>query len=152
MKRSPLKRGNRVLVRRVGLQTKPHKNPQRPAPAVPPDVRDAVWARAGDACEVCGIGLTRQSPHSIHHRRPRRMGGSTAADTNRPANLVLLHGTGTDGCHGAIESERAGAYRWGLLLTANADPSATPVRLLSHGGWVLLDDDGTFTPIPTEES
>lgn len=80
------------------------------------------------------------------------MGGSSLPDTNLAGNLILVCGSGTEQCHGAIESERAGAYRMGLLLTSGSDPAATPVYLPAHGGWVHLDNEGSYALIRTEET
>lgn len=74
-----------------------------------------------------------------HHRRPRRMGGSSAPDTNLPANLVRL----CPGHHDFVESQRAKALEIGLLLHAGAAPAKVPV-LLRHGR-VLLGNDGTWS-------
>lgn len=46
---------------------------------------------AGDECAACG-----RPPGSVHHVIPRSEGGDDV-----PANLVLLCGSGTTGCHGA---------------------------------------------------
>ena len=68
------------------------------------------------------------------------MGGTRNLLSNSPANIVLLCGSGTEGCHGLIESYRDEAKKNGLLLYANDDPMTVPV-LLRHG-LVLLDDGG----------
>lgn len=78
-------------------------------------VDPAAVARArlsGDECVACG-----RPPGSVHHVIPRGEGGDDVA-----ANLVLLCGTGTTGCHGAhhgnpwypewIERERTAAGGW----------------------------------------
>jgi hypothetical protein len=75
-----------------------------------------------------------------HHRRPRRAGGSTDPTTETAANLLGLCGC----CHADIESNRERAYEHGWLVRAGHDPAATPVLL--HAGWVLLNDEGTYTP------
>lgn len=72
------------------------------------------------------------------------MGGSKRPEVNAPANLILLCGSGTTGCHGAIESNRAHAYTAGLLLHAGDVPTDTPVEL--RYGRVLLDNNGMFQP------
>lgn len=81
---------------------------------------------------------------SIHHRRPRGMGGAwRREDTNSPANLVILCGTGTGSCHGWVESNRFKAYELGLLVRQNVTPSQIPIQHAVHGlGW--LTDDGEF--------
>lgn len=57
-----------------------------------------------------------------------------------PANLLLLCGSGTEGCHGWVEVNRTVGYADGLLLHRNDDPTKVPVVL--HYGTVLLDDEG----------
>ena len=72
------------------------------------------------------------------------MGGSKDPMMSSPANLILLCGSGTEGCHGWVESNRAVAYPDGLLLHRNDDPAETPVVL--RYGEVFLDDEGGVQP------
>lgn len=93
-------------------------------------------------CEICGkdvnIGMV-----SIHHRKPRRAGGTRDPLINDPSNLMLVCGSGTTGCHGKIESNRLQAYRDGYLLYAMDDPQQVPVRI--HGlGFKLLTSQGSY--------
>lgn len=105
-------------------------------------VKQEVQARWGGRCARCG------GPGSnIHHRQPRRMGGSRDPRVNGPANLLWLCGTGTTRCHGWIESHRDAAREAGWLLRDGQDPAAVPV-LLWDGRRVLLDDDGGQRPAP----
>lgn len=99
---------------------------------------DAVHARAGYGCEICGT--TNAARWSLHHRRPRGMGGSKRADTNMPSNILLLCGSGTEGCHGYVESHRAESLNLGRLLLQGQSPAVVPVDLVY--GLVVLDDDG----------
>ncbi|GAA3510279.1 hypothetical protein GCM10022234_00650 [Aeromicrobium panaciterrae] len=100
-------------------------------------VRELVYERANKCCERCGIYAY---GGSVHHRRPRGMGGSKQADTNQPSNLILLCGSGTTGCHGWVESHRNEAIDTGLVLRQGTDPTAEPVTL--RYGRVLLKDNG----------
>jgi hypothetical protein len=68
------------------------------------------------------------------------MGGSKDPVTNSPANLILLCGSGTDGCHGWVESYRTIAYEEGLLVHRWDDPQEIPVTL--RYGTVFLDAVG----------
>lgn len=68
------------------------------------------------------------------------MGGSKDPAINSPSNLLFLCGSGTEGCHGWVESNRAEAYADGLLVYRNDDPSEIPVVL--RYGEVFLDDVG----------
>jgi hypothetical protein len=67
---------------------------------------------------------------------------------NLPANLVLLCGSGTTGCHGWVEAHRAAATRAGFLVPRNGRFVAAdiPMEHAIHG-WVLLRDDGYVTPL-----
>lgn len=116
--------------------------------------RAEVWGRAGGRCEVCGAALAGPVGFSLHHRLPRRMGGSTRLELNTPANLILVCGSGTTGCHGRIESNREQAYTDGLLLHDGQNPAEVPVMLAdpySQTQWprvVWLTEDGTYTEEP----
>lgn len=68
------------------------------------------------------------------------MGGTWREDTNSPANLVILCGTGTESCHGWVETNRAEAYRLGLLVKQNAAPSQVSIQHAVHGLCWLTDD------------
>ncbi len=114
-----------------------------------PEQRAVVLDRSMGFCEICGDQLYVwprgwTDVHSFHHRQPRQMGGTTRADINSPANLLLLCGTGITGCHGHIEANRTDAYRNGWLVRASADPATVPV-LLEGNDRYLLADDGTRT-------
>lgn len=99
--------------------------------------RDPVRARSGGRCEM--TACTREAVH-IHHRRPRRMGGSTAPDVNGAANLLHV-------CrwhHEWIESHRAEAMRLGLLLSARANPLRVPAQLRHDEEPIWLLPDGSW--------
>lgn len=97
-----------------------------------------VKARAGGRCERCGTNYAYR--WSIHHRKPRGMGGTKDPSIHSVSNLVYLCGSGTEGCHGWVEANRQKAKDLGLLLY-RADVSVEiPIAL--HYGIVLLDDEG----------
>lgn len=73
-----------------------------------------VIARANYKCERCLE--TSYDGISVHHRRPRMMGGSRNELLHLPANLILLCGSGTTGCHGWVESNRDTARELGFLI------------------------------------
>lgn len=128
--------------------------PRRRAASGPSSTtRATVWARAGGRCELCTASLAGPRGFSVHHRLPRRMGGSTRPELNTPANLVILCGSGTTGCHGWVEGHRERAHADGLLLHAGEDPTRVPVRLAALAGWarpVWLLVDGTYSETPPE--
>lgn len=72
------------------------------------------------------------------------MGGSKDPNANLPANILLLCGSGTDGCHGWVESNREKSYLTGLLLHKWQTPDTEPVELFS--GTRLLDNGGGAQP------
>lgn len=140
MRRTPMPRGARPRAPRAKT-TGPNQT-----------TRDIVWARAGGACELCRGSLAGPQGFSVHHRLPRRMGGSRRPELNTPANLLVVCGSGTTGCHGRIESNRTQAYADGLLLHDGVDPAAVSVVLAGPDGWprrVLLTVDGMYVD-PTE--
>jgi len=112
-----------------------------------PDVVEAVLERDQHSCVVCGQNLygTRGYDWSLQHRRPRRAGGDKRPDVNLPANLVAVCGSGTERCHGWIESNRTEALALGLLLHADDKPSEHAVA--TWYGVVLLDNAGHLWPI-----
>ena len=104
-----------------------------------------VYARAQERCERCGVYAY---GGSLHHRRPRGMGGSKRPETNGAANAFLLcgHATSPDGCHRWVENHRTEALELGLLVLQSQNPAEVPV--LTRHGLVLLDNLGNY--IPTE--
>jgi len=92
---------------------------------------DIVWERDQDRCFNCWKILHRsQGGYSVHHRIPRGMGGSRDPVLDSPANLVLLCGTGTTGCHGLIEQNREMYTAYGFLIShlSLVDPTRVPIR------------------------
>jgi 5-methylcytosine-specific restriction enzyme A len=112
------------------------------------EVVDLVYERAQWSCEIDGaqVGDRRGTDHHIHHRRPRRMGGSQLPDTNAPQNLLLL----CPSCHETVESERTAAYGGGWLVRQNWDPARTPVLVLAKA--VFLTADGKYSDDPPADS
>lgn len=108
-------------------------------------VRDVVMARDGGRCVRCGVPVT-GLPHSLQHRRARGAGGTTRPDTNLPANLILVCGTGTSLCHGRIERKRheAQGFGWAIPLAASC-PADWSVWTADRGR-IYLDDDGSWRP------
>jgi 5-methylcytosine-specific restriction protein A len=88
---------------------------------ISPDVRQIVQARARMKCERCGKNLT-WGGGQVHHRRPRRMGGSRDPITNTPANLMFL----CLDCHEWIERNREESIRRGWIVPSWNDPAKVP--------------------------
>lgn len=109
-----------------------------------PEVVHMVYERAGYCCELCGanVGDRRGVDHHVHHRRPRRMGGSQLLDTNRPQNLLLL----CPSCHETVESQRSTGYEGGWLVRQSDDPATVPVLIL--GRLQLLTEDARYVDPP----
>jgi hypothetical protein len=105
---------------------------------------EAVLTRAGHSCEACGasVGDRRGIDFSIHHRRPRGMGGTSWFGSNLTSNLMVLCGSGTTGCHGDVESHRIAAITRGFLVTGRNDPAEVPVTI--RGQYMLLTNGGGY--------
>lgn len=120
-----------------------------------PATRSLVYLRADHRCELCHGSAW---GGSVHHRRPRGMGGDRRPETNLPSNLLLLCGSGTTGCHEWVESNRSHATDIGLLIPKMSQqlPAEIPVALLM--GTVWLTDDGGYEygppgpPVVVDES
>lgn len=111
----------------------------RPPPKPPsgPDHATKVLVHQRDSgrCAICGI---RKMNMEIHHRRPRRAGGTRDPKINLPSNLVLL-------CrkhHDYLErGNRLLAYQNGWLLNALQDPAKVPFRY--YDGLYQMNEDGS---------
>lgn len=107
-------------------------------------INDALLRRSNGRCERCGKDLLGGGvPVSRHHRQRSRDGG------DRLANLMLLCGTGTTGCHGWITEHpaEAAAPAYGWIVRTELDPAAVPVRL-ADGYLYTLDDAGNRRIVP----
>lgn len=107
-------------------------------------VRALILGRATDMdgvmrCERCGSG--EYSDVQVHHRLPRRAGGSKRPEVNGAANGIALDGA----CHVWVESYRTKSYDAGWLLRAGATPADEPV--VYRGEWCTLDDLGGVNPV-----
>lgn len=101
-------------------------------------VADLVKARAQWMCERCGLHRGEQ----LHHRLPRRMGGTRRPEVNQPSNLLFL----ALECHEAVEGNRLKAIGDGFLIPDGLCPVDVPVLL--HYGLHKLTDDGGTIPLP----
>lgn len=111
---------------------------KQPADTGPsPQTRQAVIGRDSGQCLRCG-----QMTGQVHHRWPRGRGGHNAT-----SNLMLLCGSGTTGCHGWAEHNRAAAYALGYLVPTGFDPASVQVWA-KYRGWMWLDNTGGWSPAP----
>lgn len=110
-----------------------------------PKTRLQVWTRDEGRCVRCGryVGVAYREA-SIHHRRPRGMGGTQRIDTNQPQNLILLCGSGTTGCHAWVEQHRTKATLYGFLVSQWHNPADRWVH--TYQGWRQLTPDGKAVP------
>lgn len=115
-------------------------------PATARDIAERDWHR----CVRCAAGLV-AGPRSVHHR----VLGNRA--DRRAANLILLCGSGTTGCHGWVHANPRLARLAGWIVSRHADPVAAPVYYNQPGrtGWQVLvagraDPDLEAGPPPLE--
>ncbi|WNM65444.1 HNH endonuclease [Microbacterium phage Phonegingi] len=99
--------------------------------------------RDGYSCVRCGISLAAVSG-SRHHRQRRRSGDHS------PANLILLCGSGTTGCHGWAHAHPAEARAVGLIVPTWTQPEFVPV--LTWRGWLRLVPDGSTLDLSTNQA
>jgi hypothetical protein len=79
------------------------------------------------------------------------MGGSKNANLHRPGNLILLCGSGVDGCHGWVESNRDIARDHGYLLYEIDVAEQVPFTDKAGISW-LIGDDGHKTRFDTNRT
>lgn len=79
------------------------------------------------------------------------MGGSRMASANSPANLMLLCGSGTTGCHGEVESRRTQAVADGFIVARPGVPETTPVYYRRERWLLLTAEGGTVYWVPERE-
>lgn len=123
------------------------------------NAEEKVITRDLGSCARCGrhvVHLERGRAWSIHHRRPRGSGGTSLAWVNEAANLVILCGSGTTGCHGWVEKNRRQARALGFLVPLNGIQKADEIAIKHKTlGLVYLTDQGGWNPVeegPTPES
>lgn len=109
--------------------------------------RATIMMRDQYACVVCGRTVINR-PGSIHHRKPRGMGGTSVSE-NDPSNLIILCGTGTsaNGCHQRVENHRGWARKYGYICRMRYAPDMVPVRYWD-GRYYWLNRDGSIEQRP----
>ncbi len=113
---------------------------------------EAVLERAQWSCELCSaeLGDRRGEDYSVHHRRPRQMGGTRWAGINLPSNLLILCGSATTpgGCHAFVESNRSASVAAGWLVLSRQDPAH--VQVLICKVWKYLTNDATYREVEVD--
>lgn len=99
------------------------------------DTCDLVDERDAYRCQRCGAHLA-ITAGSRHHRQLRRHGDHS------PANLILLCGSGTTGCHGWVHAHPAQARQLGLMVRGSDVAAAVPVYRGLTRRWTLQSKDG----------
>lgn len=66
------------------------------------------------------------------------MGGTSDPNIHDPANLVVLCGSGTTGCHGWVESHRERAIEQGWLVPRRDPRQPGDVPVFAEGQWWLI--------------
>jgi hypothetical protein len=100
-----------------------------------------VDARAGESCEMCALPAP-VGGRERSHRSHAGFGG--APSTLRASNLLLS----CLRCNRRLSDDAEFAEygrQMGWLIGRGADPTTTPVYVAGLG-WVLLNDEGTYTP------
>lgn len=100
--------------------------------------RDLIRKRADHRCEVCGLRMLTYG--QIHHRAPRRMGGTRSKQLANASNGLYVH----PDCHERIERNRREAAYMGWLVGYGRSPESAEVRLWD--GWFLLTPEGERLP------
>lgn len=105
----------------------------------------AVDTRDMQCCVRCGLSL-HVSHGSRHHRQSRRFGDHSAA------NLVLLCGSGTTGCHGWVHAHPALSREIGLIVPSWADPKSVPLYLGHLRRWAQHNESGDQIMLTPEQA
>lgn len=107
------------------------------------EVRDLVVQRDRGRCAWCSTYADGPAGYSLQHRLPRGAGGTNVDAVNSPANLIVMCGSGTTGCHGLAEHHPGWARLCGYKIPRGADTEPARIPVWRCGRWVLLADDGT---------
>jgi hypothetical protein len=69
------------------------------------------------------------------------MGGSKNPELHKPANLIVLCGSGISGCHGWVESNRSVARDLGFLIMKVESAEEIPFMDITDKWW-KIDNEG----------
>lgn len=102
-----------------------------------------VDSRDGARCVRCGESLYNVLTSSRHHRHMR---SHPFPGLHEASNVIDVCGSGSTGCHGWIHEHPRKAMANGWLVSGYDDqPETVPILTAQHG-WVLLDNEGNWTP------
>jgi hypothetical protein len=104
-----------------------------------PEVRALILDRDDHRCRRCGTYVWQDA--EIHHRRPRKRGGTSRPEINSPENLVTL----CKPCHRTVESHRTEAYDHGWLVREGIDGPLEIPLVNIHGARFWLTEEGEVT-------
>lgn len=97
--------------------------------------RALIRERADNRCEICGARMLTYG--QIHHRSPRRMGGTRMVAAASASNGLYVHSD----CHAMIESNRKKAAFMGWIVGYGRQSESAEVRLWD-GWWILTSEGG----------
>ena len=104
---------------------------------------DLVDARDECRCVCCGKSLYSVLTFSRHHWHMR---SHSFPGLHEASNVIDVCGSGSTGCHGWIHEHPKEALANGWLVSGYDDqPETVPILTAQHG-WVLLDNNGNWTP------
>lgn len=146
MKRSaPLRR--KTPMRRgapLARDAKPQRaRPRLRRPAMPKDVREAVYRRSGGRCDRCGVGISLESMEA-HHRKLRAQGGQDDLATL----IALCRACHVPGVHGHPKESRL----TGFIVPSHGDPATVPVLRYTDRWYLPLGTTWAPTTPPTGDT
>lgn len=138
------------MIRPKYEQTSARRRARVIAADVPPTMKLVVDSRDKQKCVRCGKWLANNG--SRHHRQRRQVGGHLVV------NLILLCGSGTEGCHGWVHANPRAARLEGLIVKSNVvDIASVPLRILDTDEslrpfYVRLTPSGARVFVPDAEA
>jgi hypothetical protein len=118
----------------------------RQADRIAAATRTLALQRAGGRCELCDGPAV-----SVHHRRPKGAGGSSAADRHHVTNLLVVCGVDNrSGHHGQCHRHPERFDNGWLVRHGETLPADIPVLIVGER-WVLLTDDGGYRDVAAPE-